>query len=265
MARSVADCALLQNVLVGPHPTDGVSIRPAARVPERLGGIEGWRIALSPHLGDYPVEPEVVANTRAAAEALQEAGALVEEVALGWRRADIMRATWAHFGAIFAPVVREEAGEQLDVLMPYTRAFLERAEAAAREVGYVEGLVIEGRIYAELALLLERFDALICPTIGALALTAGEDYVEEGVVVDGVLMEDYFEALLTPPFNVASRCPVLAVPSGWASNGVPTGVQIVARTYDDERVFRVAAALERVAPAGFAVGGGPGSALEVDS
>ena len=45
-----------------------------------------------------------------------------------------------------------------------------------------------------------------------------------------------------------SRCPVLAVPSGFADNGVPTGVQIVGRTYDDETVFRVGAALEQVQP-----------------
>jgi aspartyl-tRNA(Asn)/glutamyl-tRNA(Gln) amidotransferase subunit A len=248
LARTVADCALLQNVLVGPHPVDGVSIRPAVRIPERLEGIEGWRIALSLHLGDFPVEPEVVANTCAAAEALREAGAVVEQAELGWKRADILRAMWAHFGAIFAPVVRDEVGERLDLLMPYSRAFLAQAEAAARELGYVEGLMIEGRIYAELGLMLERFDALICPTIGTLALTAGEDYVETDLVVDGVALDDYFEALLTPPFNIAGRCPVLAVPSGRAGNGVPTGVQIVGPTYDDERVFQVAAALERVRP-----------------
>jgi Asp-tRNA(Asn)/Glu-tRNA(Gln) amidotransferase A subunit family amidase len=45
-----------------------------------------------------------------------------------------------------------------------------------------------------------------------------------------------------------SRCPVLAMPSGFADNGVPTGIQIVGRTYDDETVFRVGAALEQVQP-----------------
>jgi Asp-tRNA(Asn)/Glu-tRNA(Gln) amidotransferase A subunit family amidase len=46
-----------------------------------------------------------------------------------------------------------------------------------------------------------------------------------------------------------SACPVLSVPSGVApSNGVPTGVQIVARTYDDVTAFRIGAALERERP-----------------
>ena len=59
MARTVADCALLQNVLVGPHPLDVVSLRPPVYIPEQLEGIKGWNVALSIHLGDYPVEPDV--------------------------------------------------------------------------------------------------------------------------------------------------------------------------------------------------------------
>ncbi|MGD2142850.1 MAG: amidase family protein [Anaerolineae bacterium] len=248
MARTVADCALLENVLVGPHPIDAVSLRPAVRIPEQLEGIEGFKIALSIHLGDYPVAAEVVNNTLAAADALRQAGAVIEDVELAWKRADVMRATWAHFGAIFAPVVRHEAGDRHDLLAPYTRAFLEQAETASRETDYVDGLVIEGDIYAELGSLLERFDALLCPTVGISALRAGEDYVGTVPVVDGEALDDYLETALTPPFNIASRCPVAAVPSGRASNGVPTGVQIVAPTYDDVRAFQVAAALERVRP-----------------
>ncbi len=43
-------------------------------------------------------------------------------------------------------------------------------------------------------------------------------------------------------------CPALAVPSGFAANGVPTGIEVIARSYDDAAVFRVAAELERRMP-----------------
>lgn len=248
MARTVADCALLQNVIAGPHPLDVVSLRPAVLIPDELGEIDGWKIALSIHLGDYPVDPEVVANTHAAAEALREAGAVVEEVTLNWSRAEIVRASWAHYGAIFGAAVGSGVKEHRELLMPYTRAFIDQALSAAQEGGYLEGLEIEGQIYAELGPLLERYDALICPTTAVAGLLAGNDYVETEVVVDGVALDDYFDALMTIPFNIASRCPVLAVPSGLASGGLPTGLQIVGPTYDDEGVFRVAAALERVRP-----------------
>jgi aspartyl-tRNA(Asn)/glutamyl-tRNA(Gln) amidotransferase subunit A len=49
---------------------------------------------------------------------------------------------------------------------------------------------------------------------------------------------------MTLPFNIASRCPVMSVPSGLSRDGVPTGLSVVGRTYDDVTVFRVAAAHE---------------------
>ena len=38
---------------------------------------------------------------------------------------------------------------------------------------------------------------------------------------------------MTYPFNMLSRCPVMSLPSGFAANGVPTGLQLVGRSYDD--------------------------------
>ncbi len=86
------------------------------------------------------------------------------------------------------------------------------------------------------------------PTVATRGLVAGDDYVDHGVTVGGVDLPDYFESLLTPVFNIASRCPVLNVPSGFADNGVPTGLQIVGRPYEDVTVFRAGAALERLRP-----------------
>jgi Asp-tRNA(Asn)/Glu-tRNA(Gln) amidotransferase A subunit family amidase len=119
---------------------------------------------------------------------------------------------------------------------------------AIERTSFLEGLELEARIYEPLGKLLERYDALVCPTVGTRGLIAGDDYVDHGLEVGGVALERYLDVLMTPPFNIASRCPVLAVPSGFADNGVPTGVQIVGRTYDDVTAFRVGAALELVRP-----------------
>ncbi len=96
-------------------------------------------------------------------------------------------------------------------------------------------------------MLLERFDALLCPTVGATGLVAGDDYVGTTVEIDGTA-HPWEDVLMTIPFNVIGRVPVLSMPSGLAPNGVPTGVQIVGRTYDDDTVFRLGAALESVQP-----------------
>src|SRR3954453_1180785 len=82
LARTVADCALYENVLAGPDPSDITTLRPKYELPADFGSVEGMRIALSVDLGDWPVDPEVAANTRAVGEALRSAGATVEEVDL---------------------------------------------------------------------------------------------------------------------------------------------------------------------------------------
>ncbi len=67
-------------------------------------------------------------------------------------------------------------------------------------------------------------------------------------MVNGKPTENWFEILMTVPFNICSRCPVMSVPSGRASNGVPTGMSIVGRTYDDVTVFQVGRAFEKAQP-----------------
>ncbi|MFI6324418.1 amidase [Nonomuraea sp. NPDC050556] len=246
MARTVADCALLQNVIAGPHPLDVVSLRPAVRLPERLGDVAGMRVAFAPNLGDWEIEPEVAANTAAVADALREAGAIVEEVEVGLRRADVMRAVFIHFGAIFGPMVARIPDQ--DLLTAYARAFV----TDTRDAGdFLTGLELEADVYARIGPLLDDYDALICPTTGAPGLLAGEEYIDTKLTVNGVELDHYLGYALTPVFNIASRCPVLAVPSGRSSSGVPTGVQIVGRTYDDATVFHLGAALERVRPWSF--------------
>src|SRR6202140_1661847 len=74
LARTVSDCALLENVIAGPHPSDVASLRPKLEIPDELPGIRGMRIALSIDLGCYAVDADVVANTRSAADRLREAG-----------------------------------------------------------------------------------------------------------------------------------------------------------------------------------------------
>ena len=129
----------------------------------------------------------------------------------------------------------------------YAIRFAEDAMAVAKD-DYLRSLESEGRVYAALGGVLERYRLLICPTFAVPALDAGEDYTTSAPAVNGVEQRDLYDVMMTIPFNLCSRCPVMSVPSGRARNGVPTGVQIVGRTYDDVSVFRAAAALERIQP-----------------
>jgi Asp-tRNA(Asn)/Glu-tRNA(Gln) amidotransferase A subunit family amidase len=249
LARTVADAALYENVLAGPDPSDVTTLRPKYVLPEGgFEGVEGLRIAVSTDLGSWDVDPEIRVNTLACAEALRSAGAVVDEVDLVVPREQVLRATAIHFHLAFGAWVAAETAAHADVATPYAVAFAQRMAAAAEGGTFLEELSLEAALYAPVAALLERYDALLCPTVGTRGLIAGDDYVDTTLVVDGVEMGFYFDAFLTPVFNVLSRCPVLNVPSGFGDNGVPTGLQIVGRTYDDVTPFRVGAALEAVRP-----------------
>ncbi len=246
LARTVADCALLENVIAGPDPSDVASLRPKLVIPAELGPVTGLRIALSPDLGCYRIDDDVAANTRAAADRLREAGAVVEEVTLPWQLEEIKRAARIHFGAIFGPSVRELYEQHGDELTSYARRFVTDAGEISKD-DLVTGLELEGRVYAPLGALLAEYDALICPTFAVPALPAEYD-VDDAISVNGQPCGDWLDVMMTLPFNIASRCPVLSVPSGRSREGVPTGLSVVGKTYDDVTAFQVAAAHERRFP-----------------
>jgi aspartyl-tRNA(Asn)/glutamyl-tRNA(Gln) amidotransferase subunit A len=248
LARTVADCALFENVLAGPHPMDVTSLRPRVEVPLEPDGVGRLRIAFSTDLGAWDVDEEIRANTRAVGHALEEAGALVEEVAIPWELEEIMDVSRRHFGAIFGAQIAEAAAAFGDRLCDYTLAWAEEADAFATTPGaFLRGLEGEQRMWEPLGRLFETFDAVIGPTWAVPGIPAGDSIL--GTLFDGGGPNDrQFSVMMTTPFNVLSPCPVLAVPSGFTSNGVPSGVQIVGRTYDDVGVFRIGKALERVRP-----------------
>ena len=249
MARTVADAALFQNVIAGPHPRDIVSLRPKVEIPGTLEGVRGLRIGLSVNLGDYPIDPDVERETRAAAAALADAGATVVEVDPGLSHREVTDLLLAHFGLLWADGLGAVVAEYPDLVTPYVVALVERGREALSRIGAYGGLKREADVQRRINGVFELVDAFICPTTSVAGLPAGDDLVDGPFVSASGRPHDYFfDWSLTPPFNIASRCPVLAVPSGFSDVGVPTGIQIVGRTYDDATVFRIGAALERERP-----------------
>lgn len=264
MARTVADTALLANVMAGRHPGDHTSLADAPGL--GVGGLEthdggasvagisvagasvaGMRIALCIRLGNYPVAPDVEANTCAVAAALRDAGAVVEEIELPWTTESISRTMFTHFGYLLGPAMEDDTEGSTELLAPYTRRFMADARRAAEQNRFVDGIRAETRLQAELAAAMAGFDALICPASAVAALDADGMYLD-GIDAGGLQLEHYWQGHMTAPFNIANRCPVLAVPSGMADCGIPTGVQIVGHPYDDATVFKLGAAVEVVRP-----------------
>ena len=245
MARSVADLVLLQNVMSGPHPHDIATLRPKLTLPAKFGGVKGWKIAWSPDLGIFEVDKEVAANTRDALDAFRSLGAIVEEVGIGWTP-DMLGELRKHLVHIFGHWLSGHLAEHSRKMTSYARAFAQKgARSTPRDL--LDAMENITRMYRTLGPLLERYDVLICPTNAIPAVAADFDQSKDNIAINGKPVDPMLGWMMTAPFNAMSRCPVLCVPSGRARNGVPTGIQIVARTYDDRRVFQAAMAYESVA------------------
>ena len=147
----------------------------------------------------------------------------------------------------FGPSIQREVDDHRELLTSYAIWFAENASRISK-ADLLRGLEVESHVYSALSTVLEEFDILICPTVATPALEAGREYLDAGPVVNGIQLDHVYDILMTLPFNICSRCPAMSVPSGFAANGVPTGLQIVGRTFEDASVFRAAAAYERLRP-----------------
>lgn len=251
MTRTAADAALMQNVMSGLHKRDHSTLPQRMRLPDSFPDVAGMKIAWSMDLGVYEVSSGVRANTRAVLDQLREAGAIVEEVETPW--AQLAKANVGMWGGhIYADEFSDAANNHPDLVNDYTRTFAAENESiSAREFHACMQAI--GQTWAEFGPQLARYDAFLCPTVGTTEIGADvRDWVDP-ITVDGA-EHDVNKVIMTFLFNGFSRCPALSVASGLASDGVPTGIQIVGNPYDDRSVFRVAQALEgRVDFAGISV------------
>lgn len=242
LARSVADLALMQNVMSGPHPADLYSLRDRIVLPTSYDGIKGAKVAFSMDLGYFEVDAEVQRNTRAAVDVFKSLGCTVDEVNLDWgpEVEDAWLVTWEGLFWALAGDLLPQWHNELD---PYVVKILERGRehSAKRTYGAHQ---TRFDMYQKLAKIFEQYDYVIAPTAATTAIRADRSN-EDPLVINDKKRPSYTGWFLTYPFNLLSQCPVLNVPTGFASDtGVPTGLQIIGRTFDDMSVFRAAAAFE---------------------
>ncbi len=241
LARTVADAALFLEVTHGPDERDIMSI------PTRIDnfddvakGVKGLRLAFSPDLGYYGIEPDIAEKTREACAMLRDLGAIVEEVELGWTRemSDIAFEIWQVYLAAWAGQYLDEWRDRMTPdLVAHIDAGLKIGAAS-----YKRTEIVRTKQWNDLCAIFERYDALICPTIPRTApphdaTDSDFDYEDEA--------GRYIALELTMVFNQVGHCPAITVPSGITPSGLPAALQIVGRRFDDVTALRIAAALEK--------------------
>jgi Asp-tRNA(Asn)/Glu-tRNA(Gln) amidotransferase A subunit family amidase len=237
LARTVDDAALFLSVAQGSDDRDIQSL-PDLQVPVPRG-VRGLRLAMSIDLGYYRVDIDVASKVREAANALGGAGAIIDEVDLNWSRE--INDAWARYWEVFlAACFGEHVVRHRNRMDPNVVRLIERGFATAA-VDFKRLEEIRTRQWQKLAAVFRDHDALICPTMArpAPSIDMGDgdfDQTDREGRYDGLDM--------TCPFNLVPQCPALSVPAGTTREGLPTGLQLVGRRFDDLSVLRIGATLE---------------------
>ena len=245
ITRTVADAALMQNVMSGPHPLDHNSLVDTVKIPQNLGDVRGLKIACSMDQGHYLVIDDVKRETRLTLEALREAGAEVTEIEIDWANEAIHLAN-LHEEFIFAGMLKDAVENHGDKMSDYVPQLYENASAATAD-DFRRGLEVGGQVWRDhLGPLFEKYDALITPGVSCPEVSA-EGWQKDILIVEGQEITDT-DTAMTVLFNMFTRCPVLSVPSGMTDKGLPVGIQVVGRPCDDITTFRIGSAIEKHRP-----------------
>lgn len=246
LTRTVGDAALMQNILSGWHVEDIGSLREKLIIPESFETIRGWRIAYSLDLGYFQVDEEVCKNMLQIMEIFRGLGCQVEEVNLSW--SDEVYQAWKTINSSRGSAARrvKDRDAWRSQLADYTVDWLDTGSQVSPEQ-VVRAYEVQVELYRVMGPLLERYDLFVCPTNAIPSIEAERSPLDLNILINGqpasqAVAEAWF---MTYPFNILSQLPVMSVPSGFSTSGVPTGVQLAARSYEDVRVFRAAAALEK--------------------
>jgi Asp-tRNA(Asn)/Glu-tRNA(Gln) amidotransferase A subunit family amidase len=244
LARTIDDAALFIDATQGPDERDIQSLKPRLTVPRPMpADIRGWRLALALDLGFYRVQPEVEKVVREAVAALAARGALIEEVDLGWRKE--MNDAWnAHWCVYLAAFFGDKLAQYRDRMDPNVVAIIETG-LAMNAVEFKRTEFLRTEMWRKLSPVLERCHALLCPTMARVAPPVGGRDSE----YDRVDEQGRYHGLdMTSLFNFVSQCPALSVPAGFGESGLPVGLQIVARRFEDVTAFTIGKALEEAHP-----------------
>jgi amidase len=259
MARTVADCALMLDAIAGEDGLDprqaGVHVQPYAEGLEVGAG--GLRVGVLREGFEIPdaSEPDVDAAVRAAAEALAGAGAEVQEVSVPMHRDGL--AIWNaiategatelmvrgdgfgtnHKGHYTTDLVdfygraRRARGSDYSVTVKLTVLLGHYLSETYNHHYYAKAQNLGRRLRAEYAAALESCDVLLMPTTAMKAMR-----IPVGGGVADVLAAALGNLHNTAPFDVTGN-PALSVPCG-LSDGLPVGMMLVGRHFDDATVLR---------------------------
>jgi amidase len=256
ITRTVEDAALAFSALAGYHPRDPFSLdEPHDFTAATRASIRGMKIAYSPNLDVFPVEPEIAEAVARAVRVFEAAGATVEEVSLGitrsqrelsdlWCRLIIPLSVGAFEG--FKAGGIDILKDHRDDLPPEYLRWVEEGYRLT-VLDLIRDDVMRTEVYDAVQNVFANYDLLVTPTLASMPVKNADDGNTLGPSsVAGEAVDRLIGWCLTYPINFTGH-PAASIPAGMI-DGLPVGMQIVGRRYADWDVLAASAAFERLQP-----------------
>ncbi len=239
MARTVAGLRALFEVMGGPDAGDALSAPvPVRTISEK--DVRGSRVGIleSDALGEATAE--TTAAVERAASLLSEQGFKVERKRLSGLDCAI-ELWWYFFGPVIADLIRKGAVAQEEELSPMLREYvaLATAETALTYDGFLKACGERDRVRGEILRQMDEVTILLSPVSSGPAFRHGEGNWRSGA------KENYRDTMRYSQWLNLAGFPGFSVPVGMSQDGLPIGVQVIGRPYEEELVLAVAEAIER--------------------
>jgi aspartyl-tRNA(Asn)/glutamyl-tRNA(Gln) amidotransferase subunit A len=242
MTRTVRDAALMLNVIAGADERDRFAL-PTSH-PDYLqaieGDIRGLRVAWSPDLGFAVVDPHVRQRTHEAVKAFAELGCHVEEVNPGF---DNPAELFQHFFYVNLSTMLQDYPGYESQIDPQLLANIREVQGLSAQT-YVGSIFRRHAIFDKIRRFFASYDLLLCPTVAVPPFGLG---IEGPTQIAGRQVDRRAWIVMTPLFNLTGQ-PAATVPCGFTDDGLPIGLQIVGRRFDEATVLRASAAFEAERP-----------------
>jgi aspartyl-tRNA(Asn)/glutamyl-tRNA(Gln) amidotransferase subunit A len=246
MARTVADAALMLDVMAGPDERDRSSLPPpgVSYLESTKGGIKGLKVAYSTGFNVPAIERDVLEVVGKAAAVFEELGCDVTEDDPGIP--DLSQDLVTIMILETAAAHEDHLEEAKEKLFPLYRPFLDLPSAFS-SMDYVRACYHKEDMWQKLWPFFEEYDLLLTPTAACAAFDLKEGGSMGPETIDGKEAGPTSIAGFTVPFNYTGQ-PAASVPCGFTGGGLPVGLQIVGRRFDEATVLRAAAAFEEARP-----------------
>jgi len=241
MTRTVEDAALMMNIMAGFDPRDATSADvPVPDYTRALTtGIAKMRVGIPREHFLDTLDPEVSAAFNAAVKTLENFGAIVQEVSLPHAGLSVPAALYILVSE--ASVYHERwFRTKAELYTPEVAGFIKMGSLMSA-AHYIKSQRIRSLVCKDFANAFSRVDALVTPTLPMTAPKADQQEVALGAVrlpLNDACGRNMFPLTMT-------GLPAITVPCGFSREGLPIGLQVIGRAFDEEGILRIAHAFEK--------------------